>query len=376
MAIPPFRTKQTTNTTGTGTLTLNAASAEFRSFNAGFGGSSQPVRYALSRAGVYEIGYGTFNGGSPGTLTRSTVLASSNGGSLVNLAAGTTDVFFDFLPGDRQIRTVSTTATLDLTDLGNLVRCTPSADMTLNLPANATVPAGMGYLIRNDGTSNAIVFIDPSGSETLDGQSAPFPLFVGEAIEIFSIGASWRSAVRPSGWRLVARSSALTSASVDFVLPLYPSAARSLFRVEIRALRLATDGAFLQMRVDDAGGASFDAGATDYAYGAGYVSGAAAWAAAASTGDTAMRLSTDFDQTAAGNTIFGTVDFFPGAGAGRFPSARYFTYTEGNGGIYAGPQPWVGAGRRTTAMDVNALRFLASSGNIAVGDFALYFSND
>lgn len=376
MPIPAIRTKQTTNTTGTGTLTLNAATAEFRSFFTAYGGSSRQVRYALSRAGVYEVGYGTFNGGSPGTLTRSTVIASSAGGALVSLAAGTTDVFFDFLPGDRTRRVVSSTSTLDLTDIGNLISCQQTADITVNLPAISTVPEGASYLIKNDGTNFSIVSIDPNGSDLLEGVSNAFPLFNGEAIEVFSTGVAWRSGARPAGWRLVSRANAASSTSVDFVIPAYISTQRTQVRYEFRNVRLATDGAFLTLRVDDAGGASFDAGATDYSHSGMYVSGAAAVAGAASTGDSSIRLTTDTDTTATANTISGTLDFVPGDVLIRFPVARFTTFTAGNGGIYAGPQIWTGGGARLLAMDANAVRFIASAGNINAGQFTQFVMYD
>lgn len=371
MPIPALRTKQTTNTAGTGTLTLNAASAEFRGFQAALGAFSQPVRYALSRAGVYEVGYGVFNGAAPGTLTRVDVVASSNSGALVSLAAGTTDVFIDFLPGDRARRAITATTTLGLADLGNLISALHSSEITFTLPPIASVPQGMGYLIKNDSPNFSVLQIDPNGAELLDGSATSFPLFAGEAVEVFSAGTTWRSGSRPSGWRQVSRIDAASSPTIDFVLPLYLGANRSMFRVEFRNVRPATDGAFLQMRVDDAGGASFDAGATDYSHAAGYVSGAAAWAAAASTGDSAIRLSTDIDNTTAGNTLSGSLDFYPGTAAARFPNARFNTFATGNGTIYAGPQIWVGGGQRLAVMDVNALRFLMNTGNIATGSFVL-----
>lgn len=375
MPIPAIRTKQTTSTAGTGTLTLNAASAEFRSFNAAFGGASIEVLYALSRAGVYEVGYGTFNGGSPGTLTRNTVIASSNAGALVSLAAGTTDVFVDFLPGTRAARLLTTSATLVLADIGNLVRYTGSADGVITLPAASTVPPNTGFLIANQGTNFAVVTIDPNGAELIEGSATPFPLFTNEAIEIFSTGTAWRAGVRPTGWRLVSRASASTSTSVDFALPLWPTAARTACRFEFRHVRL-TDGSFLGLRVDDAGGASFDAGATDYRWSGGYVSGAAAWAAQASTGDTLIRLSTDVDLTETGNTLNGTVDFYPGSTVARFPLARFTTFANGNGGIYAGPQPWIGGGQRLAAIDANAVRFIPNTGTINLGEFVQYVMHD
>lgn len=374
MPIPAIRTKQTTNTTGTGTLTLNAASAEFRSFNAAFGGSSQRVRYALSRAGVYEVGYGTFNGGSPGTLTRVDVIASSNGGALVSLAAGTTDVFVDFLPGDRAVRSFSTNTTLAVADLGNLIRGTQTADITVTLPPIASVPDGMGFLIKNDGSNWSILRIDPNAAELLEGLADPFPLFQGEAVEIFAVGASWRMGARPMGERMVAHAAAAVSASVDFVLPHYVSAARSSYRAVFRNIRPATDGAELWLRTDDAGGASFDAGASDYSRALVWNNGAASvTAAAGAAGFSAMNLSGDADFTST-NPLSGQALVIPGATTTRFPSVIGQSFCTGNGGGfgYAGPQVLSFGGYRAAAQDINAIRFLMSTGNIQLGEFTLF----
>lgn len=368
MPIPAFRTKQTTSTTGTGTVTLNAVSAEFRSLKTAFGGSSVKVRYILSRSGVYEVGYGTFNGTT--TLTRDTVIASSNAGALVSLSAGDTDVFFDFLPGDRQHYNITGTTTLALADIGNFVRATPSADMTLNLPAISTVPPGAGFLVKNDGTNNAIILIDPNGAELLEGVSTPFPLFTDECVEVFSIGTSWRFGVRPTGWRMVGRSSAGASASVDFVLPHYISAARSLYRVEFRQVRPTTDGATLMLRTDDAGGASFDAGAADYTRSQGVVNSATTWGGWAST-DNAIHLSTDIDNVAT-SQVTGQVTINPGAAGVRAPSVYGTSLTIGNGAVYAGPMLLCFSGRREAAADINAIRFIMSTSTIGLGDFDLF----
>ncbi len=368
MPIPAFRTKQTTSTTGTGTLTLNSASAEFRSLTTAFGGASVKVRYILSRSGIYEVGYGTFSG--PNQLTRDTVIASSNAGALVSLSAGDTDVFFDFLPGDRQHYQVTGTATLTLADLGNFVRCTPSADMTLSLPAIATVPPGMGYLVRNDGSNNAVIYIDPNGADGLDNTTSPFPLFRDECAELFSVGNAWRFGIRPTGWRFVGRSSAASSASVDFVLPQWTNAERSEYEIVFRNVRPATDGAYLQMRVDDAGGTSFDAGASDYQHGVIYVAGSWAVEGGGAAVD-AVRLSLDIDSTATGNSVSGRITFNPGAAGVRYPTVHGMSMVSGNGGVYAGPQPLVVGGQRLAAMDANAIRFMMDTGNINLGDFDL-----
>jgi hypothetical protein len=374
MPIPAIRTKQTTNTTGTGTLTLNAASAEFRSLNAAYGGASVEVLYSLSRAGVYEIGFGTFNGGSPGTLTRNSVIASSNGGALVSLAAGVTDVFIDFLPGTRAARVLTTSATLALADVGNLVRYTGGSDGTITLPAAATVPPGMGFLVANHSAAWAVVSIDPNGAETIEGDSAPFPLFQNEGVEIFSTGTAWRMGARPVGERLVARAAASSSASIDFVLPLYRGAQFAQFRLNFRRFRPGTDGAVLWLRTDANGGASFDAGASDYEYSRGFVSGAAAWTPDAPAALAQIPLTTDLDTGAAGNTCFGDIWIDPGTLASRWPQVRW--HVGGGGNTFAGHQLVTGVARRVALQDVDAVRLLFSTGNILAGAADLFATYD
>lgn len=374
MPIQPIRVKQTTNTTGTGSLTLNAAATEYRSFNTAFGGGSQVVRYII-KAGTsaWEEGYGTFNGGSPGTLTRTTVVASSNGGSLISLPAGVADVYFDFLIGDRTVRVVSANTTLDLSDIGNLIRCTQTGDITLTLPPVATVPVGMGFLIKNDGTNWSLVLIDPNAAEALEAVSVPFPLFGNECIEIFSTGSGWRTGPRPTGERMVARAAASGSSSIDFILPpAYPSVALSAYRVAFRNVRPGTDGAVLWMRTDADGGASYDAGASDYVWSRAFVSGAAAGTFEAPAAGAQIPLTTDLDVTDTSNTAMGSVSISPGNAGARRPHVMFDSSGGGNGGSFAGLQRLVGGAMRATAQDINAVRFLMSTGNISQGEFVLF----
>ena len=377
MAFPPARVKQSTNTTGTGTLTLNGASSEVRSFQAGFGsGTSIPVRYILSRAGVFEIGYGVLNT-TAGTLTRDEVEASSSGGALVSLAAGTTDVFFDFLPGDRQIRTISANTTLTRADLGVMIRCTQTADITATLPPIATVPGGtnqlsMGYLFRNDGSNGTIVWIDPNGSEFLDGFSSPFPLFPGEAMEILSIGTAWRSSVRPMGWRSFATALTSNAVTADFILPSWGGSSRTKYRFEFSHLRPATNGAVPWLRV---GAGSFDFGGSDYISSLMYVTGAATLAGQESTAS-AVVVGADLNTTSVAHTLYGTADVFPGKGGIRYPLVKGQSIARGNGGSFAGWQSMVFGGVRNAAKDIDRVQFLMSTGNIALGDFVAFVCFD
>ena len=86
------RVKTTTTTTGTGTLTLGAAATGFQAFSVIGDGNTTYYTITDTVTGVWEVGIGTYTA-SGTTLSRTTVLDSSSGGSLVNLSAGSKDVF-------------------------------------------------------------------------------------------------------------------------------------------------------------------------------------------------------------------------------------------------------------------------------------------
>lgn len=188
MPILGYRTQQSTDTTGTGPLALNAAASAMRGFQATFGSSARRVLYCISWATGFEVGHGQFDGGSPGALTRATVLASSNAGNPVALPAGTKDVFAVLEPNAREVLPLAAGATLSLADLGNLVVFTGAAPATLALPTIAVVPPGMGVLVRNSGTADLVV--DPAGTETVNG-GATVTLNPGFSAELFNTGAGW-----------------------------------------------------------------------------------------------------------------------------------------------------------------------------------------
>lgn len=89
------RVKVSTTTTGTGTLTLGSAVAGFQSFSVIGTGNTTTYAIVDAATGAFEVGIGTYTS-SGNTLTRTTVLESSNSGSLVNLAAGSKEVFVTY----------------------------------------------------------------------------------------------------------------------------------------------------------------------------------------------------------------------------------------------------------------------------------------
>jgi len=96
------RVRETTSTTGTGTVTLGGAVGGFQTFAAGIG-NSNTTYYAISinTENEWEVGLGTLNADSS-TLTRTTVLESSNSDAAVDFSAGSKEVFCT-LPSEKAV---------------------------------------------------------------------------------------------------------------------------------------------------------------------------------------------------------------------------------------------------------------------------------
>jgi hypothetical protein len=103
------RVKETTSTTGTGTVTLAGASTGFQSFAAVGNGNTTYYSIVDNSTGDWEVGIGTYTS-SGTTLSRTTILSSSNSGSAVNFAAGLKDVFVTY-PSSRSVYADGTTLT-------------------------------------------------------------------------------------------------------------------------------------------------------------------------------------------------------------------------------------------------------------------------
>ena len=95
------RVQETTTTTGTGSVTLLGAVTGYQSF--AVIGNTNTTFYTIADQGGanWEVGIGTYSTTGP-TLARTTVLASSNSGSLVNFTAGTKTVFVTY-PSEKSV---------------------------------------------------------------------------------------------------------------------------------------------------------------------------------------------------------------------------------------------------------------------------------
>ena len=109
------RVKETTTTTGTGTITLGGASTGFQSFAVVGNANTTYYTIAAQIGNEWEVGIGTYTA-SGTTLARTTVLSNSSGTqpSALSFSAGTKDVFVTY-PAGRAIYG-NTTGTISPTD--------------------------------------------------------------------------------------------------------------------------------------------------------------------------------------------------------------------------------------------------------------------
>ena len=98
------RVRETSSAPGTGTVTLLGAVTGYQTFSASIGANNTTYYVIADQSGTnWEVGLGTIGSGGT-TLARTTVLSSSNSGSLVNFSSGTQDVFCDY-PAEKAIIT-------------------------------------------------------------------------------------------------------------------------------------------------------------------------------------------------------------------------------------------------------------------------------
>lgn len=138
------RVKETSTTTGTGSFTLAGAVTGFITFSAGIGNNK--CFYVIDGGSEWEVGIGTISGGT--TLSRDTILASSNSGSAVSFSAGTKYVFCSpptaFLEPTINVATDGATVTFDLSK-SNVHQVTLGGNRTLAL---SNVRTGSKFILR------------------------------------------------------------------------------------------------------------------------------------------------------------------------------------------------------------------------------------
>lgn len=312
------RVRVSTATSGTGTLTLGAKTANNRvTFAEGGITDGQVVTYVIEEGQDFEVGRGTYTS-SGTTLSRDTVLISSVAGTVgtskLNLG-GTAEVFIDAAKED-----------LDVNDF-----------------TEDTSP---------DGTADFHWMHDASAS--LKKKVKP------------------TNVSRTGGFQLLTSGSVSSAAQLDVVLTNFTGYRAILF--VLTNFLPANDDVELRMRTSTDGGSSFASGASDYAW---QVAINTAGVGGAFQGDGADSFISLVGIPSAGNGVGNA----SAEGINSEILLWKPTNTAQHGRV-SFQSTWgntttahigcTGSGVRGAAQDTDAVRFLFESGNISSGDYAVY----
>ena len=163
---------------------------------------------------------------------------------------------------------------------------------------------------------------------------------------------------------LIDTATASNSATLEFALD---NTKYSGYYVLFDSVIPSTDNVQLLMRFSSDGGSTFDSGSGDYQYAARSVATNGTVSDQSSAGDSAINLSANVGNATGETGVNGTLDLVS-SGEGR-PSVRWQISRTSGAGIFI--QNW-GAGEREATVEVDAIQFLYSTGNIASGKVYLY----
>jgi hypothetical protein len=188
------RVKETTTSTGTTAITLAGAATGYQTFSSAVGDANTTYYTLADQTGVnWEVGIGTYTT-SGNTLSRDTVLASSNAGALVVFLTGTKDVFVTY-PAERALYTGGPLGT---PASGTLTNCTfPTLNQNTTGTAaglSATLAIGSGGTGATTLAGAKIPVWDVSntftGTQTFSGTSTTLAAVLTNAAETTTVSAT------------------------------------------------------------------------------------------------------------------------------------------------------------------------------------------
>lgn len=174
------RVLETSTTTGSGTITLAGASPGYQAFSTGVGDGNQTYyTIALEGGTEWEVGIGTYTSVGD-TLSRDTVLASSDSGNKVTFSAGNKQVFVTYPAGKSVYFGTTNAISANSGTITNVATPTAAGDavnkqyvddlveagVTYHTPVKYEVPSTTGNLVAtyDNGTSGVSATLTNAGS--------------------------------------------------------------------------------------------------------------------------------------------------------------------------------------------------------------------
>ena len=180
------RVLETCTSPGTGAVTLLGATVGYQTFLAAIGNANTTYYTIADQSGAnWEVGIGTYTTAG-NTLTRNTVLSSSNGGALTNFNAGTQNVFVTY-PSEEAIYNNGT----------SIVGPTGSSVAVANGGTGATTLTANGIVYGN-GTSAVGVTAVGSTGQVLVGNTGAAPSWATVSSSLVSSFSAGTTGLTPS----------------------------------------------------------------------------------------------------------------------------------------------------------------------------------
>lgn len=281
------------------------------------------------------------------------------------------------------VRTLSETTTISrssntilaLSDIGKFFVIT-SGTFSQTLTAAATL--GDGWYCDYYNYGSGAVTIDPDASETINGATT-LVLAAGEGGRLFTNGTAFfmikTSSSSTGSCVLLSTQTASASATLNFASVI--TSAYSHYRFVFEDLRPATDTVGFWMRTSTDNGSTYDSGVSDYEWAVNNTEEYAGTPSQNSTtaidGASAYISLTPLETTDVGNAaaegLSGELTIYNPTGTTRKKLIKWEVMYQDGGGDdrYAS-----GRGARLATTDIDAVRFLFSSGNITSGKIYCY----
>lgn len=190
------RVQETCSAPGTGSISLLGALTGFQSFSSAIGNTNTTFYTIADQVGAnWEVGIGTYSS-SGNTLARTTVLASSNGGSLVNFSSGTQNVWGDYPAGKSVYQDAGGVVTVPIFATNSTTNTTPTLSFNAANSAYAggasisasylqfllqnksgTVGASTNYVLSNDLGTDSTYYGEFGMNSSVFSASTPTDFF-------------------------------------------------------------------------------------------------------------------------------------------------------------------------------------------------------
>ena len=240
------------------------------------------------------------------------------------------------------------------------------ADLAADTIVGRANGAGTGVPTALTATQARAILGDGTAATGSGGLArATSPTFVTPALGTPSSGAL--TSCTGFDVELLATATPSAAATVDFTLTGWTNSAYIGYLVVFTNIVPATDAVQLWLRTSTDGGATYDAGASDYRFARNIVTDGAVQSGSGSTGATSIIMVSTVGSSA-NEQVSGWVRI-------ARPSSASFAQVQFEASNYTSVPDFrhvSGGGARVAAADVDAIQFLMSSGNIASGEFRLY----